>query len=372
MNTEDTPKIPVAFNPVSGFEFHDLDGMFRAATCYLQSGFAPESFKTPQQLIICWARGAELGLRPLQAVEGLVVINNRITIMGDVALGMVRASGQLEDEPEVEYSGEGDSLTCTVTVKRKGSKRARSASFSMAEAKSAGLLDRPAGRGIPPWKAYPRRMLYYRPLGFVLRDTFSDVLKGMPITEEMRDIPTEEETMEAKVFAARAHTAKLVAEGVEILGAEQPMPTPAQMVEPAFDEDKTKTASEPAFSAQLAKDYPRVAAVAAGAEPKQEPEPKPEEQTHPALEPDMDLSFDPKPKPEPEPNWREHVIRSIPHAAYFGKKIGELSLKDLSRLENQWIPQVKPKLGDASDEQKLELPLFEAAIAHSKLAQLAP
>lgn len=365
----DTPTIPVNFSQSAGFEFSDLDGMFRVANCYLQSGFAPESFKTPQQLIICWARGAELGLRPLQSVEGLTVINNRIGIMGDVALGLVRASGLLDDEPEVEYSGEvgKDNWTCTVTVKRKGTKKGRSASFSLGEARQAGLLDRASAKGIPPWKAYPKRMLYYRPLGFILRDTFSDVLKGLPIAEELRDIPSEEETMAEKVRLARVHTQQIAASGVTVLGADQAQPSPADTVEPAFAEDRTKT-SAPPFAEQLARDYPAQAA--------QPDSPEPEGPPATPLDPD-DLSFDAAiPKAQgpvgsagsaPErPAWMDHIIRAIPHVRFFGRKISELDPKDLGRIETQWIPQVESQLGQASEEQKLELPLFKAAIAYRK------
>src|ERR1700746_3045917 len=108
---EYNPTATVRFSAAAGFEFNDLDGMYRAAQCYLQSGFAPPSYRTPQQLIICWARGAELGLKPLQAIEGLTVINNRIGMMGDLALAMVRQSGELV-KYEKEWSGEGDELTC--------------------------------------------------------------------------------------------------------------------------------------------------------------------------------------------------------------------------------------------------------------------
>jgi hypothetical protein len=371
--------VPVAFNPATGFNFTGLDEMFRVANCYLQSGLAPDSFRTAQQLIVCWANGAELGLKPLQAMKVLVVINNRVTIMGDGALGLVRKSGLLDGEPKVEYAGEGETRSCTVTVKRKGADSPRSASFSMKEAKTAGLLDRPAPRGIPPWKAYPDRMLYYRPLGFVLRDAFSDVLMGMPIYEEVRDIPTEEETMAEEVRKAREYTQE-VAKTTEVIGADQPLPSPAEEVEPAFEEDKTQTAPEttPPFAAKLGEQYPQAAEP-----PPSKPPPEAEQSNQQQAWPpgpqsdDIDLSFDPASAKRPpektelsQPRWKDHVIRAIPHAGFFGRRIGELSVKDLQRIEKQWIPKVKPRLDEASDEQKEELPLFEEAIAYSKLADL--
>jgi hypothetical protein len=143
------------------------------------------SFRNEQQLVIAWAKAAELGLSPLQAVEGMTIINNRVGIMGDLALAMVEASGLLEQK-RVEYSGEGDSLKCKVTLKRKD-REAQTYSFSVQEARAAGIYERSA-----TWRNYPRRMVYYRALGFGLRDEFADVLRGVKIAEELQDYLIEE------------------------------------------------------------------------------------------------------------------------------------------------------------------------------------
>lgn len=169
-----------------GVELRDVDAMFRFAKCYMQSGLAPASFKNEQQLVICWAKAAELGLSPLQAVEGMSVINNRVGIMGDLALAMVEASGLLEQK-RVEYSGAGEQLECKVILQRKG-REPQVYSFSVKEARNAGIYDRS-----PTWRNYPRRMTYYRALGFGLRDEFADILKGTKTVEELMDFPDQDE-----------------------------------------------------------------------------------------------------------------------------------------------------------------------------------
>jgi hypothetical protein len=161
----------------------------------MQAQLAPPSFKNEQQLVIAWAKAAELGLSPLQAVEGMTIINNRVGIMGDLALAMVEASGLFEQK-RVEYSGEGDSLECKVTLQRKG-REPQTYSFSVREARAAGIYERSA-----TWKGYPRRMCYYRALGFGLRDEFSDVLKGVKTVEELQDYLIEEPRQERPVCAS--------------------------------------------------------------------------------------------------------------------------------------------------------------------------
>ena len=54
--------------------------------------------------------------------------------------------------------------------------------FSQEDAKRANLWGK-AG----PWTAYPKRMLQMRARSFALRDSFPDALKGVGISEEVRD-----------------------------------------------------------------------------------------------------------------------------------------------------------------------------------------
>lgn len=165
-----------------GVELSSIEAMFRFAKCYLQSRLAPPAYRNEQQLVICWATAAELGLSPMQAIAGMSIINNKVGIMGDLALAMVEASGQLKQKT-VEYAGENSDLSCIVTLQRKG-RKAQAYSFSVKEAIAAGIYERS-----PVWKSYPKRMCYYRALGFGLRDEFADVLKGCKTIEELADYP---------------------------------------------------------------------------------------------------------------------------------------------------------------------------------------
>lgn len=76
-----------------------------------------------------------------------------------------------------------DGGTAVCRVKRRGeSEEVRT--FSMDDAKVAGLLGKSG-----PWTQYPKRMRQMRARAFALRDVFPDVLRGMPIAEEVMDIP---------------------------------------------------------------------------------------------------------------------------------------------------------------------------------------
>jgi hypothetical protein len=99
---------------------------------------------------------------------------------GDAVLALVRGSGKLEYIDEQD-----DGHTAFCRVKRKGEPET-TRTFSMDDAKSANLLGKQG-----PWSQYPKRMRQMRARAFALRDVFTDVLAGISIAEEVRDIVSE-------------------------------------------------------------------------------------------------------------------------------------------------------------------------------------
>ncbi|KGR44467.1 hypothetical protein [Xanthomonas vasicola] len=141
------------------------------------SDLVPKDFKgKPANCLIAMQWGAELGLKALQAIQNIAIINGRPALWGDSVLAIVRASPLCE---YVTESDDGDTATCR--VKRRGEAE-EVRTFSMADAKTAGLLGK-AG----PWTQYPKRMRQMRARAFALRDVFTDVLRGMAIAEEIMD-----------------------------------------------------------------------------------------------------------------------------------------------------------------------------------------
>jgi hypothetical protein len=153
-----------------------------------KSGLVPRGMDSPEKILVAIQMGMEFGLAPLQAVRSLVVINGMPTWKGDSALGLVRASGKMRGfNTGQEKNGE-DSCVW-VESSRSDDPTVRRHEFSIAKAKRAGLWGKTG-----PWSQYPDRMLYYRALGFHLRDVYPDVLCGMTIAEEAIDIPSTERT----------------------------------------------------------------------------------------------------------------------------------------------------------------------------------
>ena len=178
-------KTPIAYGN-QGVQIASLEEAFRFATAIVASGFAPRGMEKPEAVLVAIQLGAEIGLTPMAALQNIAVINGRPSIYGDAALALVRASGELVaySEEEVGEAGK-DTLGVKVTVQRKGFEAA-SETFTVADAKSSKLWGKSG-----PWTDYPKRMLKFRARGFILRDQFGDILKGLKTMEEVRDIPEE-------------------------------------------------------------------------------------------------------------------------------------------------------------------------------------
>lgn len=146
------------------------------------SDMVPKDYKDkPGNCLIAMQWGIEIGLKPMQALQNIAVINGRPSLWGDAVIALARNS------PVCEYIVEDDDgKTATCRVKRRGeSEQIRT--FSTEDAKTAGLLGK-AG----PWTQYPKRMRQMRARAFAIRDVFPDVLKGMAVAEEMMDVPNGE------------------------------------------------------------------------------------------------------------------------------------------------------------------------------------
>lgn len=164
---------PGSFAPTSLAELMDF------AKEIAKSDMIPKDYiGKPGNVVVAMQWGAEIGLKPLQSLQSIAVINGRPTIWGDNALALVQASPLCEFVDE----SESDATHGVCRVKRRGEPEHVQV-FTVEDAKKAGLWGK-AG----PWTTYPARMLKLRARSWALRDKFSDVLRGLQITEEARDI----------------------------------------------------------------------------------------------------------------------------------------------------------------------------------------
>lgn len=162
-----------------------------------KSNLVPLQYKNkPDDILIAVQMGSELGLPPMQSLQNIAIINGRPAVWGDAMPGLVYGSGKCQHIKE-SIEGDGDKMIATCIAKRVGTDYEVTVTFSVDDAKRAGLWNKQG-----PWTQYPKRMLQMRARGFALRDSFPDVLRGLISAEEAQDIPPD--TFKGTTIDARA------------------------------------------------------------------------------------------------------------------------------------------------------------------------
>jgi len=152
------------------------------STMVSKTEFAPKDFRgKPEACLLAIQHGSEIGLSPMQSLQSIAVVNGRPTIYGDAALAVCLAALVCEWVTE-SVDGEGDRMVAMCSAQRRGYPAPITSTFSVADAKAAGLWGKQG-----PWSQYPKRMLAMRARGFALRNAFADVLRGLVTAEEAQD-----------------------------------------------------------------------------------------------------------------------------------------------------------------------------------------
>lgn len=155
------------------------------AGAFVRAGMVPKHFEgSVEKATVAIVTGLEVGLTPMAALQSIAVINNMPTIYGDGLVALVRASGFLEDLQEgMKHDAQGVPTLAWCKVKRKGEASWKERALTQAECVRAGWWKK-AG----PWTLTPARMMQVRVRGWLLRDVFADVLRGLHSAEEVQDM----------------------------------------------------------------------------------------------------------------------------------------------------------------------------------------
>lgn len=159
-----------------------MEDAFRLAKALSLSGdMVPKHFQQkPEMIMAAIVRGMEIGLAPMQALSNIAVINGRASIWGDALPALIQRAGHDIDS---WIEGEGDAAVAVAVVTRGDTGKEYRRTFSVADAKKAGLWGKSG-----PWQTYPTRMLQMRARSYAARDGASDALMGLQVAEEMQDV----------------------------------------------------------------------------------------------------------------------------------------------------------------------------------------
>lgn len=141
----------------------------------LPSGMLPAHIKTPEAAAAIILKGRELGIPPMQALSGIASINGKPVCGSELMLAII-------------YRDHGDSAIwiddttdtfCRISYARRGWPERKTYSFSMEDAKRAGVA------GGQTWQKYPSAMLRARCISAVARMAFPDSIGGMYSPDEL-------------------------------------------------------------------------------------------------------------------------------------------------------------------------------------------
>lgn len=148
---------------------------FRLASVFYKSGLFKD-VRDEAQAAVKIIYGQELGLGPMQAMQGVYVVDGKPTLAAATIATLIKRSGRYTFRVTAH-----DETRCEIVFYERaagGWEQAGVSAFSLADAQAAGL----AGRG--PWKQYPRNMLWARALTNGARWYCADVFGGPVYTPE--------------------------------------------------------------------------------------------------------------------------------------------------------------------------------------------
>lgn len=136
--------------------------------------FVPDGMRgRPEAITAALLAGEELGLQKMASLRSIVIIKGRPAVYAEALRALVAAAGH-----EIWFE-ETTTTRCIACGRRGGSDRVGRITWTMDDAKRAGLA------GQQSYRTYPAEMLRARASAALARAMFADVTLGLPAVEEI-------------------------------------------------------------------------------------------------------------------------------------------------------------------------------------------
>lgn len=136
--------------------------------------------KKPADLLAIILTGSELGLSPMQSIRGIAIIKGKPTLSADTVGALVRRNKGVCEWLRIVESTD---TVCTLETKRVGDPEPTKFSFTIEQAKRAGLA------GGDNWRKYPEAMLRARCTAAICRAVYPDLVMGIYDPDELSERP---------------------------------------------------------------------------------------------------------------------------------------------------------------------------------------
>lgn len=183
-----TESTEIMRQPVSlGAPMTDLDTAYRLSKALAMAAIMPDTLRgKPNDVLAVMLYGQDLGLSPMQAVQGIYVVKGKPQISGQLWIALAKQRGhrvfvpcrQCGEAPEKHpaaghpYVADHDTTRCTVRVVRGDTGETHAETFTIEDARTAKLLTN------DNWSKYPKRMLLWRAATDCLRFIAPEIALG--------------------------------------------------------------------------------------------------------------------------------------------------------------------------------------------------
>jgi len=159
-------------DPNAIFSPEGLQQALTVCTHFLESRSLPSSYKNASQVLMAIQAGRELGMKPIESVNGFMVINGQVKLWGTALTGRVTLQGY-----KIKW-GKCTPQSATVSIIDQEGIETGIEIYTIEDAKIAGLL------GKQNWRAHPKTMLRWRALSNCVKFNFPHLLQGFSLVED--------------------------------------------------------------------------------------------------------------------------------------------------------------------------------------------
>ena len=183
-----------ALNTSQGLKNLGIGQQLAYAALLIKSGLVPKHFNTPEKALLAFEQGALLGLRPIEALTRLYVIDNKVCMYAELMRARARRAGlafqMTEDKVDVLAPDENGYLVVvdwrwTVEMYEtlpSGREMVYTITRTYTWAKNEAKL-----MGNPVWGKFMSNMFFNRLSTFLIRMYCPDVLLGNYLFDELAD-----------------------------------------------------------------------------------------------------------------------------------------------------------------------------------------
>ncbi len=162
---------------VLGFDPRIFNTQIQMANAFAKSGILPAALRNkPNDIVIILQLALELNLPPMQAINGINVIQGKPTISPQLMLAMIYKT---YPETILQIKEDNESRTVTVRIARNKDDSFHESTWNVSKATSMGLI------GKDNWQKQFMTMCKWRAVAEVVRTKFPHVIMGLYTSEEL-------------------------------------------------------------------------------------------------------------------------------------------------------------------------------------------